>query len=112
MLVPNAGITWHEVTGEQGAVDAWRVRQLHRLGLPLALANAVADRVDRRGRKEGGEHDIGEAIEKIAIRQRHRSHAARHPLRERKQRTQAQGRLGELMSALDLAEGGGSHRSV
>lgn len=46
MLVPDAGITWHEVIEEQGAVHAWRVRQLHRLGLPLALANAVADRVD------------------------------------------------------------------
>lgn len=41
-----AAITWHEVISEEGAVHAWRARQLNRLGLPLALANAVADRVD------------------------------------------------------------------
>lgn len=39
-------ITWHEVIEEGGAVHVWRVRQLHRLGVPLALASAVADRVD------------------------------------------------------------------
>ena len=37
---------WHETIGEHEAVHDWRARQLTRLGIPQALAEAVADHVD------------------------------------------------------------------
>ena len=37
---------WHESIGQHEPVHDWRARQLTRLGIPWALAEAVADHVD------------------------------------------------------------------
>jgi hypothetical protein len=38
---------WHEsIDHDEPLIHAWRARQLARLGIPLALAEAVADHVD------------------------------------------------------------------
>jgi hypothetical protein len=46
MMKPNAADGWHESIDQHEPVHDWRARQLARLGIPRALAEAVADHVD------------------------------------------------------------------
>ena len=45
-MKPNPAGRWHESIEPHEPVHDWRARQLARLGIPRALAEAVADHVD------------------------------------------------------------------